>query len=58
MTTNWKRRSPNSIQAGEWTISRATVQGKNLFTLWRGTTAVSHHDSAAKAKQAAKEKAE
>ncbi len=53
----WSKRSPNSIVSGEWIISRATVQGSDLFTLWRGTTAVSHHDTAAQAKAAAKEKA-
>lgn len=53
----WSRRSPHSIQAGEWIISRATVQGVDLFTLWRQNEAVSRHDTAAKAKAAAQEKA-
>jgi len=50
----WSRRSPHSIQAGEWVISRAKVQGNDNFTLWRGTDRVSDHDTAAKAKAAAK----
>ncbi len=54
----WQRRSPHSIQAGEWIISRAKVQGSDMFTLWRQSEAVSRHDSAASAKAAAKEKAE
>ena len=49
----WSRRSPHSIQAGEWVISRAKVQGSDNFTLWRGTERVSDHDTAAKAKAAA-----
>lgn len=53
----WSKRSPHSIVSGEWIISRATVQGADLFTLWRGTEAVSRHGTAAKAKAAAQEKA-
>ncbi len=53
----WSKRSPHSIQAGEFVISRATVQGSDMFTLWRQNEAVSRHDTAAAAKQAAKEKA-
>lgn len=49
----WSKRSQNSIQSGEYVISRATVQGKNLFTLWQGTQPVGHADTAAMAKQMA-----
>lgn len=54
----WTKRTPYSIASGEWIISRATMQGQDMYTLWRGAAAVSHHDTAAKAKQAAEEKAE
>ncbi len=51
----WARRSPHSIQAGEFVISRATVQGADMFTLWRQVRRISDHDTAAQAKAAAKE---
>lgn len=51
----WTKRSPHSIASGEYVISRATVQGSDMFTLWCGTTAVSRHDTADRAKRAAKE---
>lgn len=51
----WSKRTSYSIASGEWIISRATIQGKDMYTLWRGTEAVSHHDTAAQAKNAAKE---
>ncbi len=51
----WQRRSPHSITSGEWIISRATVQGSDLFTLWRQVRRISDHDTAAQAKAAAKE---
>lgn len=53
----WSRRSPHSIQSGEWVISRARVQGVDWFTLWRGSERISDHATADKAKRAAKEKA-
>jgi len=53
----WTKHSPHSIVSGEFVISRATVQGSDMFTLWRGTTAVSRHDTAAQAKAAAEEMA-
>ncbi len=53
----WAKRSPHSIVSGEWIISRATVQGSDMFTLWRQSERISDHDTAASAKAAAKEKA-
>jgi len=50
----WTKRTNTSIQCGEFIICK-TVQGSDMFTLWRGTTAVSRHDTAAQAKAAAKE---
>lgn len=49
----WQRRSANSIQYGEWTVSRAKVLGREIFTLWQGKTEVSQHHTADAAKAAA-----
>ncbi len=53
----WQRRSPHSIVSGEWIICRTVHSGRDMFTLWRGTTSVSDHDTAVQAKAAAKERA-
>ncbi len=51
----WSGRTAYSIGSGEWIICRTVHSGRDMFTLFRQNEAVSRHDTAAAAKQAAKE---
>ncbi|MFG6139491.1 hypothetical protein [Halomonas sp. B23F22_10] len=49
----WVKRNADSIQSGEWIISRARWGDGELFTLWRGTERIDSYGTAGAAKQAA-----
>jgi hypothetical protein len=53
MSMRWDRRGPDSLQSGEYIISRARVQGEWIYTLWCGRDRISDHGTAEQAKRAA-----